>query len=408
MNKKGYFAEFGGAFVPEVLKPALAELEEVWRVAKKDKKFWAEFHAIAKNYSGRPTPLTFCENISRELGGAKIFLKREDLNHTGAHKFNNVLGQALLAKKLGKKRLIAETGAGQHGVATATIAAKFGFDCTIFMGAVDVARQRPNVFWMEKLGAKVVPVESGTARLKDAVAEALRDWAANFETTHYLLGSALGPHPFPEIVREFQSVIGQEVRQQFQKEFKKLPDILIACVGGGSNAIGLFHPFLRDKKVQLIGVEAGGHSAKLGNHAARISTRPHAPVGIFEGFFGEFLQTPAGNLAATHSIAAGLDHPGVGPEHSALAASGRAEYVFARDAEVLKAAQILMKKEGIIPALESSHALAHAFKIAPKLSKNKSIVVNLSGRGDKDIFIYARALRDKKWKEFLREEISNL
>jgi len=408
VNKKGYFGGFGGAFVPEVLKPALAELEKIWDESKKDKKFWAEFHAIAKNYSGRPTPLTFCENISRELGGAKIFLKREDLNHTGAHKFNNVLGQALLAKKLGKTRLIAETGAGQHGVATATIAAKFGFDCTIFMGAVDIARQRPNVFWMEKLGAKVVPVESGTARLKDAVAEALRDWAANFETTHYLLGSALGPHPFPEIVREFQSVIGQEVRQQFQKEFKKLPDILIACVGGGSNAIGLFHPFLRDEKVQLIGVEAGGRSAKLGNHAARISTQPHAPAGIFEGFFGEFLQTPAGNLAATHSIAAGLDHPGVGPEHSALAASGRAEYVFVRDAEVLKAAQILMKKEGIIPALESSHALAHAFKIAPKLSKNKSIVVNLSGRGDKDIFIYARALHDKKWKEFLREEISAL
>ncbi|MCK5471867.1 pyridoxal-phosphate dependent enzyme, partial [Candidatus Gracilibacteria bacterium] len=244
MNKKGYFGDpstdsgqrFGGRFVPEVLQPALAELEKAWNKSKKDKKFWSEFHAIAQNYSGRPTPLTFCENISKKFGGAKIFLKREDLNHTGAHKFNNVLGQALLAKKLGKKRLIAETGAGQHGVATATIAAKFGFECTIFMGVVDVARQRPNVFWMEKLGAKVIPVESGTARLKDAVAEALRDWTANFETTHYLLGSALGPHPFPEIVREFQSVIGREVRQQFQKKFKKLPDILIACVGGGSNA----------------------------------------------------------------------------------------------------------------------------------------------------------------------------
>jgi len=407
VNKKGYFGKFGGAFVPEVLKPALTELEKVWYVAEKDKKFWVEFHAIAQNYSGRPTPLTFCENISKKFGGAKIFLKREDLNHTGAHKFNNVLGQALLAKKLRKKRLIAETGAGQHGVATATIAAKFGFECTVFMGAVDVARQRPNVFWMEKLGAKVVPVESGTARLKDAVAEALRDWTANFETTHYLLGSALGPYPFPEIVREFQSVIGKEVRQQFQKEFKKLPDILIACVGGGSNAIGLFHPFLKDKKVRMIGVEAGGRSAKLGNHAARISTRPHAPVGVFEGFFGEFLQTSTGNLAATHSISAGLDHPGVGPEHSALAASGRVDYVFARDSEVLKAAQVLMENEGIIPALESAHALAHAFKIAPKL-KNKSIVVNLSGRGDKDIFIYARALKDKKWKEFLREEFRTI
>jgi len=407
VNKKGYFGEFGGSFVPEVLKPALDELEKVWTKAKKDKKFWKEFHQLATTYSSRPTPLTFCENISKKLKGAKIYLKREDLNHTGAHKFNNVLGQALLAKRLGKKRLIAETGAGQHGVATATIAAKFGFECVIYMGAVDVKRQRPNVFWMEKLGAKVVPVESGTRRLKDAVAEALRDWATNVEDTHYLLGSALGPYPFPEIVRDFQAVIGSEVKQQSRKEFKKLPDYLIACVGGGSNAIGLFHPFLADKKVQLIGVEAGGKSSRLGEHASRISMKPHAPKGIFEGFFGEFLQDVSGNLAPTHSISAGLDHPGVGPEHSALAASGRVKYVSAKDKEVLKAAQLLMENEGIIPALESSHALAYAFKIAPKL-KGKTIVVNLSGRGDKDIFIYARALRDKKWKEFLKEEFKTL
>ncbi|MCF7896654.1 tryptophan synthase subunit beta [Candidatus Gracilibacteria bacterium] len=407
MNKRGYFGEFGGAFVPEVLRPALTELEKVWTVAKKDKKFWVEFHDLAKNYSGRPTPLTFCENISKKLGGAKIYLKREDLNQTGAHKINNVLGQALLAKRLGKTRLIAETGAGQHGVATATIAAKFGFECTIFMGAVDVARQRPNVFWMEKLGAKVVPVKSGTRRLKDAVAEALRDWAANVDSTHYLLGSALGPHPFPEIVRDFQKVIGEEVRREFIQRFKKLPDYLVACVGGGSNAIGLFHSFLRDKKVQLIGVEAGGRSSRLGNHASRISIKPHAPTGIFEGFFGEFLQDPIGNLAETHSVAAGLDHPGVGPEHSALAKTGRVKYFAVRDSEVIATAQLLMREEGIIPALESAHALEYAFKIAPRL-KGKNIVINLSGRGDKDIFIYARTLRDKKWKEFLRKEFQTL
>jgi len=407
MSKKGYFGEFGGAFIPEVLRPALDDLERVWAAAKKDKKFWVEFHDLAKNYSGRPTPLTFCENISKKLGGARIYLKREDLNQTGAHKINNVLGQALLAKRLGKTRLIAETGAGQHGIATATIAAKFGFECIIFMGAVDVARQRPNVFWMEKLGAKVVSVESGTRRLKDAVAEALRDWATNVESTHYLLGSALGPHPFPEIVRDFQKVIGEEVRKEFLQRFKKLPDYLVACVGGGSNAIGLFHPFLRDKKVQLIGVEAGGRSSKLGNHASRISIKPHVPTGIFEGFFGEFLQDNYGNLAATHSVAAGLDHPGVGPEHSALAKTGRAKYFSANDSEIIAAAQLLMREEGIIPALESAHALAYAFKIAPRL-KGKNIVINLSGRGDKDIFIYARALRDKKWKEFLRKEFQTL
>lgn len=402
MNKKGYFGKFGGRFVAEVLQPALATLEQTYARAKKDRKFQQEFDQLASTYSCRPTPLYFAENISRKLHGAKIYLKREDLNHTGAHKFNNVLGQALLAKRMGKRRLIAETGAGQHGVATATIAAKFGFDCTIYMGATDIARQRPNVFWMERLGAKVVPVTAGTARLKDAVAEALRDWAANVEDTHYLLGSALGPHPFPTIVRDFQSVIGKEVKQQFKKVEHKLPDYLLACVGGGSNAIGLFYPFLQDKKVRLIGVEAGGKSSKLGQHASRLAIKPHAPTGIFEGFFGEFLQSKSGNLAPTHSVSAGLDHPGVGPEHSHLAQIKRVEYVLARDREVIASAEILMQREGIIPALESAHALAHAFKIAPKL-KDKSMVVNLSGRGDKDIFIYAQALRDKKWKEFLRQ-----
>lgn len=312
-----------------------------------------------------------------------------------------------MRKNWAKKRLIAETGAGQHGVATATIAAKFGFECTIFMGAVDIARQRPNVFWMEKLGAKVVPVESGTKRLKDAVAEAYRDWTASVETTHYLLGSALGPAPFPEIVRDFQKIIGEEVRKEFLQKFKKLPDYLVACVGGGSNAIGLFHPFLRDKKVKLIGVEAGGRSKKLGEHASRLATKSHAPIGVFEGFRGEFLQDSVGNLAPTHSISAGLDHPGVGPEHSYLAKIGRVEYVSANDSEVLKAAKFLMQNEGIIPALESAHALAYAFKIAPKL-KNKSIVINLSGRGDKDIFIYARAFGDQNWKKFLRAEFNSL
>jgi tryptophan synthase beta chain len=363
---------------------------------------------LAETYSCRPTPLYFAENVSKQLGGAKIYLKREDLNQTGAHKFNNVLGQALLAQKMGKKRLIAETGAGQHGVATATIAAKFGFECTVYMGAVDVKRQRPNVFWMERLGATVVPVTAGTARLKDAVAEALRDWAGNVEDTHFLLGSALGAHPFPTIVRDFQSIVGKEVREQFRKTEGKLPDYVVACVGGGSNAIGIFHPFLKDKKVKLIGVEAGGKSSKLGEHASRLATKPHAPMGVFEGFLGEFLQDKFGNLAPTHSVSAGLDHPGVGPEHSALAKSGRAEYVVARDNEVIEAAKFLMSHEGIIPALESSHALAHAFKIASKLPKSKTIVVNLSGRGDKDIFIYARVLKDKKWKEFLKEEIKTL
>ena len=408
MNKKGYFGEFGGRFVPEVLQPALDELERTYAAARADREFGAELRKLAETYSCRPTPLYFAENLSRDFGGAQIYLKREDLNHTGAHKFNNVLGQALLARKMGKRRLIAETGAGQHGVATATIAAKFGLECTIFMGATDVARQRPNVFWMEQLGATVVPVTAGTARLKDAVAEALRDWATNVETTHYLIGSALGPHPFPTIVRDFQAVIGRETRTQIRRETGRLPDYLVACVGGGSNALGLFHPFLNDRKVKLIGVEAGGRSLKKGQHAARLATKPLAPTGVFEGFFGRFLQDTSGNLGATHSISAGLDHPGVGPELAALAASKRAEFVTANDKAALAAARLLMRREGIIPALESAHALAHAFKLASKLEKSKTIVVNLSGRGDKDIFIYARAQRDQKWKEFLRREAAEL
>lgn len=408
MIKKGYFGEFGGSFIPEVLKPALDEIEKTYAAAKKDKKFWKEFHYLASTYSCRPTPLYFCENLSKKLGGAKIYLKREDLNQTGAHKFNNVLGQALLARRMKKKRLIAETGAGQHGVATATIAARFGFECVIYMGAVDVARQRPNVFWMERLGAKVIPVTAGTQRLKDAVAEALRDWAGNINSTHYLLGSALGAHPFPTIVRDFQSIIGKEVKVQMRKAEGRLPDYLIACVGGGSNAIGLFHPFLGDKKVKLIGVEAGGKSNSLGSHAIRIASKPQASKGVFEGFLGQFLQDSVGNLAPTHSVCAGLDHPGVGPEHSYLAAIGRADYTFARDTEVLAAAKMLMENEGIIPALESSHAVAEAIRLAPTLPKNKIIVVNLSGRGDKDIFIYAKALGDKAWKEFLQQEIKTL
>ncbi len=404
MSKQGYFGDFGGRFVPEVLIPALDELAAVYAAAKHNPKFQAELNNLATTYSCRPTPLYFCNNLTAKFKGAKIYLKREDLNQTGAHKFNNVLGQALLARQMGKKRLIAETGAGQHGVATATIAAKFGFECTVYMGAIDVARQRPNVFWMERLGATVVPVSSGTARLKDAVAEALRDWAASVEDTHYLLGSALGPAPFPTIVRDFQSVIGREVKQQFKKAEKRLPDYLVACVGGGSNAIGLFHPFLKDQSVKMIGVEAGGRGSQLGQHAARLSLAQKAPVGVFEGFYGQFLQDRAGNLASTHSVSAGLDHPGVGPEHSYLAATGRAQYVSANDKEALAAAELLMRSEGIIPALESSHALAYAFKLAKKLPKSKSIVVNLSGRGDKDIFIYAEVLKDKGFKKFLKEQ----
>lgn len=394
--------------MPEVLQPALDELAETYASARADRKFGAELKKLAKTYSCRPTPLYFAENLTRHFDGARIYLKREDLNHTGAHKFNNVLGQALLARKMGKRRLIAETGAGQHGVATATIAAKFGFECTIFMGAVDIARQRPNVFWMEQLGATVVPVTAGTARLKDAVAEALRDWTANVETTHYLIGSALGPHPFPMIVRDFQAVIGRETRTQIRRETGRLPDYLVACVGGGSNALGLFHPFLRDRKVRMVGVEAGGKSLKKGQHAARLATKPLAPTGVFEGFFGRFLQDSSGNLAATHSIAAGLDHPGVGPELAALAASRRVKFVTANDQAALAAAKLLMQREGIIPALESAHALAHAFKLAKKLGKSKIIVANLSGRGDKDIFIYARAQRDQKWKKFLQREAADL
>lgn len=406
MTKKGYFGKFGGRFVPEVLVPAIEELEATWEKARKDKKFWAEFHHIASTYSCRPTPLYFCEQLTKKIGGAKIYLKREDLNHTGAHKFNNVLGQALLAKRMGKKRLIAETGAGQHGVATATIAARFGFECTIYMGAVDVARQRPNVFWMERLGATVVPVSSGTARLKDAVAECMRDWTASVGETHYLIGSALGPAPFPEIVREFQSVIGSETRTQFKKiSGGKLPDYVVACVGGGSNAIGMFAPFVKDTGVKLLGIEAGGSGAQLGSHAARLSLAKEAPMGVFEGFYGQFLQDRAGNLAPTHSVCAGLDHPGVGPEHSYLHSIGRAQYESALDTEVLTAAEMLMRTEGIIPALESSHAVAGALRLAKKLPKTKSIVVSLSGRGDKDIFIYAEALKDEKWLEFLKSKV---
>jgi len=401
----GHFGKFGGRFVPEVLIPALDELEKTYNQAKRDKKFHAEFDNLLKNYTGRPTPLYFAENLTRELKGARIFIKREDLNHTGAHKILNCLGQALLAKQMGKKRVIAETGAGQHGVATATIAAKFGFQCTIYMGAVDIERQRPNVFWMEKLGAEVKAVTTGTKRLKDAVDEALRDWITNIHDTHYLLGSALGPHPFPTIVRDFASVIGQEVRQQIVAQAGRLPDYLIACVGGGSNAIGLFHPFLKDKKVKKIGVEAGGISLESGKNSARFSSKSGS-VGISEGFKGYFLQDADGQILPTHSIAAGLDHPGVGPEHSYLFEKNSVEYTYALDKEVISALKTLIRTEGIIPALESAHAVAHAIKLAPKLSKQKIIIVNLSGRGDKDIFTIAEALGDEKWKDFLKSKIS--
>lgn len=402
-DRHGMFGDFGGSYVPEMLIPALQELAKAYENAKRDLAFVRDLKDLYKNYIGRPSPLYFAKNLTTKLGGAKIYLKNEGLNHTGAHKINHCVGQALLAKRMGKKRLIAETGAGQHGLATATVAAKFGMECTVFMGEVDVARQRPNVFWMEQLGATVVPVTYGTKRLKDAVMAALQDWIANTKDSYYLLGSALGPHPYPSMVRDFQSIVGLEVKEQLRDFEGKEPDYLIACVGGGSNAIGLFNAFLDNPKVKLIGVEGGGKGTKkIGNHASRISA--HAKIGIIEGYKSHFLTNSDGQMEATHSVSAGLDYSGIGPEHSYLYKSGRATYTYATDKEVLQAFRELAKTEGIFPALESAHAVAHAIKLAPTLPKDKIIVVNLSGRGDKDIFIIAEAFGDKAWKEYLKQQ----
>lgn len=398
----GHFGEYGGRYVPELLIPALEELDREYARAKKDPVFTDELVGLQKNYLGRPTPLYFAENLSKKLGGAKIYLKNEGLNHTGAHKMNHALGQALLARRMGKKRLIAETGAGQHGLATATVAAKFGFECTVYMGAVDIERQRPNVFWMEQLGATVVPVTTGSKTLKDAVNAAIKDWIEHVEDSYYLLGSAVGPHPYPTIVRDFQTIVGEETKAQISDYEDRVPDYCIACVGGGSNAVGFFTPFL-ETDTKLIAVEAGGRGVeKIGDHASRFHG---GRVGVVEGYKSYFLQDTDGNIAPTHSVSAGLDYPGVSPLLAELHDTGRVAFEYATDQEALDAFVRLTKTEGIIPALESAHAVAHAIRLAPTLSKDKVIVVNLSGRGDKDIFIVARALGDTKWTEFLKTQI---
>ena len=389
----GRFGKYGGRYVPETLVAPLEELEREYAAARKDSRFQAELDDLLKNYAGRPTPLYFARRLTEKLGGAKIYLKREDLLHTGAHKINNCLGQALLARRMGKKRIIAETGAGQHGVATATVCALFGLECVVYMGTEDMRRQELNVFRMRLLGAEVRGVDSGSRTLKDAISEAMRDWVTNIRSTHYLLGSALGPHPYPTMVRNFHSVIGREARAQILKAEGKLPKAVIACVGGGSNAIGIFHAFIPDKAVQLIGVEAGGRGETLGEHAARIAGRnggahyEGGAPGVLQGTFSYILQNESGQIATTHSVSAGLDYAAIGPEHASLADSGRAQYVAASDKEALDACSVLSRLEGIIPALESSHAVAEVVKRAPRMKKSDIAIVNISGRGDKDIGI---------------------
>lgn len=378
----GKYGKYGGRFVPEILMEAIKELEKAYEQAQKHPEFQKQLDYYLKEYVGRPTPLYFAENLSSKLGGAKIYLKREDLAHGGAHKINNTIGQALLAKRMGKTRVIAETGAGQHGVATAIACAALGLKAVVFMGTEDCERQRLNVFRMKLLDAEVHPVESGSKTLKDSINEAFRDWVTNLESTYYLIGSTMGPHPYPMIVRDFQSVIGKEIKQQFKEKTGRLPDALIACVGGGSNAMGTFHPFKDDTEVKLYGVEAGGEGIETGKHAATLAA---GSEGIFHGMFTYILQDKHGQIQNTHSVSAGLDYPGVGPEHSFLKTLKRAEYAYATDKEVIDAFLALSKEEGIMPALESSHAIAYAMKLAPKMKKTQSIVVTLSGRGDKDV-----------------------
>jgi tryptophan synthase beta chain len=402
-SKNGYYGEFGGAFVPEILVATFDELREAFASARDDPEFWQEYKTLMSTYSCRPTPLTYAENLSRELGGAQIYIKREDLNHTGAHKANNVMGQGLLVKRMGKRRVIAETGAGQHGVATATMAARCGFECTIYMGEVDVERQRPNVFWMEQLGATVVPVTSGTRTLKDAINEAFRDWVSNMESTHYVLGTACGPHPFPEMVSYFQSIIGQEAREQILTRTGKLPRRVYACVGGGSNAMGVFSGFFDDPEVELVGVEAGGHGLASGQHAARLASNDGS-VGVAQGYKTFFLQDHDGQMKETHSVSAGLDYVGVSPILAHLHQTKRVRFAAATDEEVIAALKLTIRKEGLIPALESSHAFAQAFAEAPMLSKQDVILINQSGRGDKDIFTVADAFDDPKWRQFIQEK----
>lgn len=385
----GHFGIFGGKFVSETLMPALTELEEIYSKAKEDPAFREKLDYYLNKYVGRPTPLYFAERLTKHLKGAKIYLKREDLCHTGAHKINNTVGQIILTKRMGKQRVIAETGAGQHGVATATVSAMFGMECEIYMGTEDMARQALNVFRMKLLGAKVTPVDTGSKTLKDAISEAMRDWTTNVRTTHYVLGSVLGAHPYPMMIRDFQSVIGKEAREQIMEAEGRLPDYLVACVGGGSNAIGLFHPFINDKKVTMVGVEAGGHGIKSGKHAARFAT---GSTGIFQGTKTYVLQDKDGQVKVTHSVSAGLDYSAVGPEHSYYKEANRIDYTYITDNEALKAFSLLSEIEGIVPALESAHAVAHVMKLAPSLPKNKVIIMNLSGRGDKDVQYVAEML----------------
>ena len=384
----GRFGEFGGRFVAETLMPPVLALETAYREAGQDPSYREEMEAFGRDYVGRPSPLYFAERITRTLGGAKVYFKRDELNHTGAHKINNVLGQILLARRMGKSRIIAETGAGQHGVATATVCARFGLECIVYMGEVDIARQKPNVFRMELLGAEVIPVTSGSATLKDAMNEALRDWVTNVRSTYYCIGTVAGPHPYPEMVRDFQSVIGLETRSQMLEREGRLPDVLVACIGGGSNAMGLFHPFLDDENVACVGVEAGGHGVESGAHAASLTGgRP----GVLHGNRTYLLQNDDGQITEAHSISAGLDYPGVGPEHSWLHEMGRVRYVSVTDDEALDAFRFCCEQEGIIPALEPAHALAHVRDLAPRLGSEKILVMNMCGRGDKDIFAVAEA-----------------
>lgn len=400
-----YFGQFGGRYIPEVLYPAFEELEAAYQRLKNDTGFWDELDELYTNYIGRPTPLYFAENLTKFFNGAQLFFKLEGHAHTGAHKINNAIGQTLLAKKMGKSRIIAETGAGQHGLATAAAAAKMGCDCEIFMGEIDMARQHPNVYSMRLLGAAVTPVTEGTRTLTDAVNAALKHWTERIDDTYYLLGSALGPHPYPSLVRDFQSIIGREIKTQLQKQAGALPHLCIACVGGGSNAMGMFHAFL-DDPVELVGVEAGGCGPESGKHAVRMSGR--GTVGIVQAYKSYFLQDKNGSLLPTHSISAGLDYAGIGPQLAFLAEQKRVTFTHATDTEVLDAVKLTAQKEGLIPALESSHGLAEAFKRAPSLSKDKIIVVNVSGRGDKDLFITAPHFSNDQWIAFLHSELSRL
>lgn len=387
-DENGHFGIFGGRYVAETLMPLILEVETAYKSVANDAEFWAEFDNLAADYIGRPSPLYYAKRLTEHYGGAKIYFKRDELNHTGAHKINNCIGQALIARKLGRKRIIAETGAGQHGVATATVCALFGLDCVVYMGAKDMERQKPNVFRMKLLGAEIVPVTNGSGTLKDAMNEALRDWVSNVDDSYYLIGTAAGPHPYPEMVREFQSVIGRETREQMMEKEGRLPDSLVACIGGGSNAIGLFHPFIDDESVKIFGVEAAGKGLESGEHAASLAK---GKPGILHGNRTYLLQDDDGQIQEAHSISAGLDYPGIGPEHSYLNDIGRVNYVSVTDDEALAAFKTCTEKEGILPALEPSHALAYVAKIAPDLPKDHLLVMNLCGRGDKDIFTLAEA-----------------